>query len=198
MTQRRSWPRWRSAWVSRRPGTVTQRSRTCRGCSTTLLLPGIAAVAAFSYAQAPPVSAPPAVLTVTTSNIPNSGTQVVRILSATIPPRGCQHMAHAPVAAVRLRYRGSRRDRVRHASAHRGQSGSRHRGADGRSHSRRQSWACTYEACNLLRRPAGDAVSRGSPALTEERTLDRHRAWSASTRSFASKPSVNQPCIGVS
>ncbi len=43
-------------------------------------------MAAFSYAQAPPVSAPPAVLTVTTSNIPNSGTQVVRILSATIPP----------------------------------------------------------------------------------------------------------------
>ncbi len=43
-------------------------------------------MAAFSYAQAPPVPAPPAVLTVTTSNIPNSGTQVVRILSATIPP----------------------------------------------------------------------------------------------------------------
>jgi len=51
-----------------------------------LLLPITADVATFSYAQAPTVPEPPALLTVTTSRIPKADTQDVRILPATLPP----------------------------------------------------------------------------------------------------------------
>jgi hypothetical protein len=133
--------------------------------SAALLPPITAGMATFSYAHAPTVPEPPAVLTVTTSSIPKADTQEVRILSATLQPGAAStwHTHPSPPFAYVIEGTVVIESETRPPIVVK--TGHANRGADGGSHSRRQSWNSAHEARHSLRRPTADTISRGGSTL---------------------------------